>query len=271
MTDADRSTSSEPRRVRPRRTGADAAAALIALVALAASGCTSRVALANLDASEAERCGVVLRAAGLDASVERDDAGGEGRHRVAVRGDEASYRSALQLLAEHGLPRRRIEGLETSASLIPSPTEERARYIRGLSDEIEGLLESVDGVVAADVLVSIPERRPLAQQSDERASASAVVAHAGDESPLSADEIRDVVVRAVGGTLARESVAVLLKPVVRPTSSVPVIRYERDRLTEAAFLATVCALVAVEAVTVWLLRAARRAAQATEKTDEDAN
>lgn len=241
-----------------RRYTAIARTALAAL-AVATAGCGTHVVVGDLDSREAQRCGVVLRANGLDVGVERDENAGEGRHRIAVHGDGADYRTALQLLEEHDLPRRRVAGLDAgTASLIPSPTEERGRYIRGLSEEIEAMLESVDGVVAAEVLVSIPERRPLARPSDERSSASAVIAYAGDGCPVTADEIRAVVVRGVGAALESDRVTVILKPVVRPSAGRPVVRYERDRATEVAFALAVVALAAAEAYTVWRLRAARR-------------
>jgi type III secretion protein J len=234
--------------------------ALLAL-ALATCACSRRVVVSNVDASDAQRCAIALRAAGLDVTVDRDETSGEGRQRVAVGGDDADYRSALQVLDEHELPRRTPAGFDASASsLIPSPSEERARYIKGLSGEIERMIESIDGVVAADVLVSLPERRPLATSPDE-ASASAVVSHSGASSPVAADEVRAIVVRAAGSSLTPDHVAVVLKPVVRPESTRPVVRYERDRAAELWFVAAVLALAGAEGVTVWLLRARRRSSK----------
>lgn len=248
-----------------RATLAQRSLAFLAL--LVAAGCSPRVVVDGVAPAEARRCDVALRAAGLDAAVERDE--GEGALRVVVRGDDADYRSALQVLQEHGLPRREISGFGAGpASLIPSPVEERARYIKGLSSEVEALIESIDGVVSAEVLVSLPERRPFGQQGAP-ASASAVVAHAGDESPVAPDEVRAIVVSAVGSEIAAGDVAVLLKPVVRAGAGRPPVRYERDRAVELGFLGSVAALAALEAATVWLLRASRlRAAPATGREDE---
>jgi type III secretion protein J len=252
------------------RTRARRAKAGIALAALiAATSCSTRTLVEGLPADEAQRCVVVLKAAGIDAAAERDASGAQGTFLLTVRGDDAAYRSALQLLDEHGLPRLRREGFGAqSDGLIPSPSEERARYIKGLSSEIEGLIESIDGVVEADVLVSLPERRPLAAPGAEAASASAVVSHAGEESPVSEAEVRAIVVRAVGTAIAEDGVAVLLKPVVRGNQGPPIVRYERDRATELGFLAAVAALAALQAATVWRLRAQRRL-EAREGRDGD--
>ena len=236
-------------------------ALVLAAAAAAAAGCADRTLVEGLSREEAQRCAIVLRASGLDASVE--EASGAGEHRVSVSGDDADLRTALQKLEEHGLPRRTPPGFSTGSSgLMASPSEERARYIKGLSGEIEGLLESIDGIVAAEVLVSLPERRPLVTTSDEVASASAVISHTGDASPVSEDEVRAIVVRAVGSTIVPERVTVLLKPVVRAAAAKPVIRYERDRIIEAGFVIAVGVLGALHAVTVWRMRSLRLRAAA---------
>lgn len=241
----------------------------LAAGALAATSCGSRVVLTDLDALEAQRCAIVLRSAGLQVDVEQDEGGSGQTRRLALHGDEADYRSALQVLEEHGLPHRAVAGLGAeSSSLIPSPTEERARYTKGLSNEIEAMLESIDGVVATQVIVSLPERRPLATTSTDEASASAVVSFRGPSAPVTDEEVRAVVVRAVGASLAPERVTVVLKPVVRDVAERPIVRYERDRATEIAFLASVVGLCAIEAVTVWLLRSRRLARTVKEASDE---
>jgi type III secretion protein J len=46
-------------------------------------------------------------------------------------------------------------------SLVPTATEERARYLEALSGEIERTLETVDGVVSARVHLVLEESDPL--------------------------------------------------------------------------------------------------------------
>jgi type III secretion protein J len=240
----------------------------LALAAAASGGCGEHALVTGLAREEAQRCAVVLRANGVDASVE-EAAGGHGEYTVDVRGDDADYRTALRVLEAHGLPRRSPAGFSTaSPNLIPSPAEERARFIKGLSGEIEGLLESIDGIVSAEVLVSVPERRPLAGASGEAATASAVIGHTGASSPITEDEARDVIVRAAGPNLEPSRVAIVLKPLVRADAP-PVVRYERDRLVEAGFAAAVGLLAVLQALTVWRMRAARLRA-ATEREGHDA-
>lgn len=229
----------------------------IAIALLPLGGCARRAVLEKLPRREANRCLVVLQAAGLDATI--DGTGAEAG--ITVGGDEVAYRSALQVLEDHGLPRREPAGFEASgASLIPSPSEERARYIKGLSGEIEALLESVDGIVTAEALVSLPERKPLSTPT-EPASASVVLSFAGSTSPIADQEVRDVVVRSIGTDISGDRVSVLLKPVVRPDAPQPLIRYERDRVLDVSFVACVALLAALQGVSIWRLRRARRAHQ----------
>ena len=245
-----------------------ATALLVAVVGFAA--CGSRTVVTDLEPAEAQRCAVVLRSAGLDASVERDDGAGESSRRLTVHGDDADYRSALQLLEEHNLPHRRPAGFaDESSSLIPTATEERARFIKGLSGEIEAMLESIDGVVAAEAVVSVPERRPLIGAATEPASASVVVSHADATSPITADEVRALVVQAVGSALTPERVTVLLKPIVRSRSAAPIVRYQRDRTVELAFLGCMACLGTVVLVTLHLLRNARARVRTLEDDCDD--
>ncbi len=231
-----------------------AVCAVLACAAMLSTGCSRRTVLEKLPRREADRCSVALRAAGLDASIE--GAGDESA--VTVGGDDADYRTALHVLDDHGLPRRAAPGFESEGgSLIPSPSEERARYIKGLSGEIETLLESIDGVVTAEALVSLPERRPLSP-GPEPASASVVLSYAGGECPVAEYEVRDIVVRSIGADVSADRVSVVAKPVTRSSATPPVIRYERDRTVELAFLACVLLLAALEGATVWRLRVQRR-------------
>jgi type III secretory pathway lipoprotein EscJ len=222
------------------------------------SACAARPLVEDLPDQEAQRCVVVLRACGFNARTEKQS--NTRTSRVLLEGDPDEQRQALQLLAMHALPRQARSGFATSASsIIPSASEERAAFMKGLSGEVEALLESVDGVVSAEALVNVPERRPFARDATEAPSASVVLTHAGEFSPLSEAEIRETVVRAVGANIAAGDVAVLLKPLLRAGEGTPIVRFERDRVVEHAFLAAVGLLVTLEGVTLYLLRVARRA------------
>ena len=79
---------------------------------------------------------------------------------------------ALDLLRSLGLPRDRRHGFAEvygQPSLIPTPSEERARYLEALGGEIERTLETADGVVSARVHLVLEENDPLGGRSPSRA------------------------------------------------------------------------------------------------------
>lgn len=74
---------------------------------------------------------------------------------------EADIGQAMDILTAHGLPRKQITGLGEifkKEGMISTPLEERARYIFGLSQELEKTLSQMDDVVSARVHVVLPER-----------------------------------------------------------------------------------------------------------------
>ena len=106
-----------------------------------------------------------------------------------VRSPRHDAGGALELLRSLGLPRDRRHGFAEvygQPSLIPTASEERARYLEALSGEIERTLEIADGVVSARVHLVLEEIDPLAADAKPRTPARAAVllkARAG-RSPL---------------------------------------------------------------------------------------
>jgi type III secretion protein J len=74
---------------------------------------------------------------------------------------EADIGRAMSILTANGLPRKQTTGLGEvfkKEGMISTPLEERARYIFGLSQELEKTLNQIDAVVSARVHVVLPER-----------------------------------------------------------------------------------------------------------------
>jgi len=74
---------------------------------------------------------------------------------------EADIGQAMDILTAHGLPHKQTMGLGEifkKEGMISTPLEERARYIFGLSQELEKTLSQIDYVVSARVHVVLPER-----------------------------------------------------------------------------------------------------------------
>ena len=77
-----------------------------------------------------------------------------------------------------GLPHDKRRGFAETygqPSLIPTPSEERARYLDATAGEIERTLETVDGVVSARVHLVLEEADPLAVDAKPKSAARAAV------------------------------------------------------------------------------------------------
>ena len=140
---------------RPERRPMMRGAFVMAFLALVLAGCTPRVDLLNTpNESEANDVLSVLLNNGVNA--QKSTVKGE----VSISVEEAEAARALDLLRSRGLPRSNFQGMGDvfkKDGLISSPLEERARYTFALSQELEGTLSDLDGVLLARVHVVLPE------------------------------------------------------------------------------------------------------------------
>jgi type III secretion protein J len=149
--------------------------ALTATLALAVTACSTNI-LSGVDERGANDASRALERAGIAAEKVAEDGAAGGATRFTLRVARGDGARALDLLRALGLPRAQRHGLaETYAqpSLIPTPSEERARYVAALAGELERTLEEVDGVVNARVHL-VPEE-PDALDAKPRAPARAAV------------------------------------------------------------------------------------------------
>src|SRR3954470_11755899 len=141
------------------------------------AGCSVPIA-AGLDESDANHAVVALEKSGVAADKDRDP-DTEGHWRITVARDDAS--SAAAILSSESLPPAASPGLlETlgQGSIVPSRTAEQAKFVAGISGELERSLRSLDGVVSVRVHLAIPV--PDSFSPDETpvpASASVLLRH----------------------------------------------------------------------------------------------
>jgi type III secretion protein J len=131
-----------------------------ALLLLAAS-CADEEILHGLDESQANQVLLALADADLHARKAREE-GAEPSFAVALPAAEASL--ARRVLSARDLPRTRAPGFSDlfgKPALVPTPVEERARYLHALQGELSRTLETLDGVVAARVHLALPAPDPL--------------------------------------------------------------------------------------------------------------
>jgi type III secretion protein J len=138
---------------------------LLLLGLLALAGCARDEIVHAADEAQANAMLVVLEERGLDAEKERDDAR-DGGWVVSVPGRDSA--AARRVLSEHDLPRTPAPGLGEvfgKPGLVPTPMEERARYLHALSGELARSVEAIDGVAEARVHLALAPEDPLRAQA----------------------------------------------------------------------------------------------------------
>lgn len=223
----------------------------------------------GLDEAAANEVVSALERAGISADKRRDD---DGAFRVSV--GQADAVGAIDLLRSLGLPRPPRAGLRETfeaKSLIPSQTEERARYTQALASDIARTLETLEGVALARVHLVLPEADPLAVDGRPRVPAQAAVLlklEPGHAKAAEAD-VQKLVAGSVPG-LAPEAVAVVATTAAlgsaRDTGLVTVGPWRMAAASRASFVAVAIGVVVAGMVLAGLvLVLARRLSAAQRK------
>lgn len=109
-----------------------------------------------------------LSLAGVKTKVEGD--------RILVQGDDDDRQRTMAMLAQRGaLPRDTSLGYDAlvkNVNVFISNQEARWRQERGLESELAAVIRKFQGVRDANVLVQVPEKRPLGSRAKTAASAS---------------------------------------------------------------------------------------------------
>jgi type III secretion protein J len=175
---------------------------------------------AGLTEREANEETALLLRNGIPASRDVDPKTGT----LTVWVEQSRFADAVELLRAHGLPKQRFDTIADvfkGNGLIVSPTEDRARMIYALEQELSHAISDIDGVLSAHVQIVIPDNDPL-QRDPSPASASVLVeykqgSHVSDLVP----QMKMLVAGGVSG-LSYDKVSVILIPAVLPrTQSQP--------------------------------------------------
>ena len=238
---------------------------VVAALLVGFTGCTTGV-LHGLDEGAANESLAALERAGIGAEKTVEEGGGQGSGAAfALRVSRGDAARALDVLRVRGLPRERRHGFAEvygQASLIPTASEERARYLEATAGEIERTLETAEGVVSARVHLVLEEVDPLSLDSKPRTSARAAVLikAAQGRMPLSEGDVQKLVAGSVPGlepravavvvTAAAESAENNLGPLaavgplrVTPSSRAPLITAFAVGLGVIGLLATLLLMV----------------------------
>ncbi|MCB9612262.1 MAG: secretion protein [Sandaracinus sp.] len=179
----------------------------IVLALGALCGCEATLE-ADLSESEANEIVVALHEHGIGAAKESEGTGEGARYRVTVAPEEVA--PSLEVLRAEALPRERAPGLAEvfgEPGLVPTATEERARYVGALSGELARSVETMERVLEARVHVALPDTRRIAlDEARPTPRASVLVRHRGD--PIDENAVRALVAGAVQD-MTPEGVAVV--------------------------------------------------------------
>ena len=219
---------------------------IVVISILGLSGCLRHELQTGLSEQDAQEIVVLLNENDIPASATKEAAEkkGEEKWSVMVLGGDQNLARAWRVLEENGLPRQKDKGLEdvfSNSGMIPTATEEKARLLVGISGEINRTLKSVAGVVDAHVLVVMPDASPLLDKSERPVpTASVLIKYRGSPLPLSEEDIKKLVARAVEG-LQPENVAVVYKRIEpKPASDrnlIPLLGNQEFLLAALALLA----------------------------------
>lgn len=120
-------------------------------------GCRQADLHSNLQEIEVDEILVLLHQNGISAKKEKEITGQDVAWKVTV--DEKDVPSARQILVANNLPRKRelgLSGVYKEKGLIPTPDEQKARFLLALKGEIINSLLRIPGVVDVDVVLNVP-------------------------------------------------------------------------------------------------------------------
>lgn len=141
------------------------------------AGCERTELYGDLNQNGANEILVLLMKNGIEAELARTTRQNETYYGVTVDPDDLD--AARALLQENNLPSAKQPGLADifkEPGFIPTPQEQKARFLLALKGEVINALEQIPDVVEADIILNIPSPEEFgADDSKKKPSASVVI------------------------------------------------------------------------------------------------
>lgn len=180
---------------------------LIVFLLFLLSSCKKEI-LHSISEEQANDIITLLAEYGIDARKVANGKGDVGSFNIVV--EESEYGKSWSILKENGLPREKAKGLSDvyqKQGLISSSTEEKALLVQAIKGEIEKTLETIDNVIRARVIISVPfpSQNPFGDSKD--VPKASVLLKVKKNSYINKDTVKGILLGAVA-SLEKENINV---------------------------------------------------------------
>lgn len=162
--------------MRTKRNGLTKSISILLLLVVFFVGCKKTALYHNLNEDDANEIVVVLGEAGINVEKEQQVVQNEISYNVAV--DPKDIAKARKILVDRNLPRKSqggLSGVYQDKGLIPTPDEQKARFLLAMKGEIINSLKRIPEVVDADVVINIPTPEEFATEGEKKRPTASVV------------------------------------------------------------------------------------------------